>query len=55
MAMMDDMKSKLSNMSDDMRARYQELKSKEDSSDLDDKGRQELQQIRNRMKGKGNQ
>lgn len=37
------------NMSEEMRARYQELKDKEDSGMLDDDGRMELQDIRDRM------
>jgi hypothetical protein len=37
------------NMNEEMRARYQELKDKEDSGMLDDAGRMELQDIKDRM------
>lgn len=48
-AIMDDM----GGFADDMKQRYEELKSKEDSGDLDDKGREELQQLRTRFEHKG--
>lgn len=50
MGIMDKMKSNMSGMSDDMKARYSELCAKEDSNTLDDQGRIELQQMRDRMK-----
>jgi DNA-binding transcriptional regulator YbjK len=51
MGMMDDTKSKMSDMGnmDDMRDRFEELKSKEQAGDLDDSGREELQQLRSRF------
>lgn len=49
MGIMDNHKSNTNNMSEEMRARYQELKDKEDSGMLDDAGRIELQDIRDRM------
>lgn len=45
MGMMDDIKGKMGNM-DDMKQRYDELRSKEQTGDLDDKGRQELSELR---------
>lgn len=49
MGMMDDMKSKAKDMGDDMRARYEELKSKEDRGELDEQGRMELQKMREKL------
>jgi len=49
MAMMDGMKSSMSDMNDATRARYMELKDKEDSGILDEAGRMELQDIRDRF------
>jgi hypothetical protein len=43
--LMDDMKDKMGDTGN-MRERYDELRSKESTGDLDDKGRQELQQLR---------
>lgn len=37
------------NMSEEMRARFQELQDKEESGMLDDEGRMELQDIKQRM------
>lgn len=50
MGMIDDMKSKFGDMSQDMQDRYNELRDKEESGTLDDQGRTELQQLRDRMK-----
>ena len=49
MGMMDDMKSKMSDMSRD---RMEELKNKEKAGDLDDKGRKELAKLRQRFENK---
>lgn len=48
MGMMDNMKSRMKDMSDEERARYQDLCDKEDSGMLDEAGRMELQDIRDR-------
>lgn len=50
---MDNAKSKMGDMGDDMSARFEELKSKEQAGELDDKGREELQMLRSRMENKG--
>jgi hypothetical protein len=42
---MDNMKDKGGDMSD-MKARFEELKSKEQAGELDDKGREELAELR---------
>ena len=47
--MMDNMKHNMSGAGGDMYDRFLELKSKEKSGELDDKGREELQQLRERM------
>lgn len=49
MGIMDNMKSNSGNISDEMKARYQELRDKEQSGMLDDAGRMELQDLRDRM------
>lgn len=46
MSVTDDMKNKFHDMGDDMRERYEELKSREMDGDLDDHGREELNQLR---------
>lgn len=45
MGFMDNMKSKMGDIGE-MRTRFEELKSKESAGELDDKGREELQQLR---------
>ena len=52
MGMLDDAKDKMSDGMDSMRARYEELKSREQDGSLDDKGRMELDQLRNRFERK---
>lgn len=54
-AFFDDAKTKMTDMSDDMRARFEELKSKEQAGELDDKGREELQNLRSRFDHKDEQ
>lgn len=49
MGMMDNIKDKMSDMSDEARARYEELKDREASGELDDQARAELQQMRERF------
>lgn len=48
MGFMDNIKGKMGNMGNmsEMRSRFEELKSKESAGELDDKGREELQQLR---------
>lgn len=48
MGLMDDMQDNMG----DMRARFEELKQKEENGTLDDDGRGELQQLRSRLFGK---
>ncbi len=48
MGIMDDMQDNMS----DMRARFEELKQREENGTLDDDGRGELQQLRTRLFGK---
>ena len=48
MGIMDDMKGDASNM-DAMKARFEELKSKEQSGAIDDKGREELTRLRSQF------
>jgi hypothetical protein len=45
MGLMDNMKDKMSDM-DSMRARFEDLKQKEQMGDLDDKGREELNKLK---------
>jgi len=45
MGLMDKMKDKAGDMGD-MKSRFEELKSKEQTGDLDDKGREELAELR---------
>lgn len=47
----DDMQNNMSDVTEDMRARYEQLKSREQSGELDDSGREELNQLRSRMEG----
>ena len=49
---MDTMKGNMSDMSDEMRARFEKLKSQEQSGELDDSGREELAQMRSRLEHK---
>ena len=50
--LMDDAKGKFTDMSDDTLNRFNELKSKEQSGELDDESRRELQQLRERFEDK---
>lgn len=45
MGIMDNMQDQTGDM-DNLRARFEDLKSKETTGDLDDRGKQELQQMR---------
>lgn len=47
------MMDNIGGMSSKLRARFEELKIKERIGNLDDKGREELQHLRDRIKGKG--
>ncbi len=49
MGLMDNMQDKMGDMSDEAKDRLNELKSKEDTGQLDDKGKQELQNLRERL------
>lgn len=50
MGMMDNIKHKMEDMDmDSMRARYEELRRKDENGQLDDKGREELGRLRERM------
>jgi len=51
MGMMDNMGNK---MDDEMRDKFEELKSKEQAGQLDDRGREELAQLRDRFEHKNN-
>ncbi|HYH74363.1 MAG TPA: hypothetical protein VD735_00220 [Candidatus Saccharimonadales bacterium] len=53
MGMMDGIKDKMSDMSDEMRERYEQLKSQERAGELDDKARDELNSMRDRFEHKG--
>lgn len=54
MGFLDDLKSDLSDAGDEVRARYEELKHREAAGDLDDQGRAELQQMRERFESNTN-
>lgn len=54
MGFMDDIKDKAGDMGN-MRDRFEELRSKEMRGELDDKGREELQQLRQKMMNKDDQ
>lgn len=49
MGMFDKVKSKMSGMGDDARARYHELKSREEGGSLDEKGKAELYKLKARF------
>lgn len=49
MAFYDDMTSNFADSTDEIQARFNELKDREESGTLDDAGRTELQQLRDRM------
>lgn len=46
MSMMDNLKDKMSGMSDEAKGRYEELKKQEETGTLDDPAKLELQQLR---------
>ena len=48
MGFLDDLKANMSDMSDEVRTRFEELKNRENEGDLDDRDRAELQQLRER-------
>lgn len=48
---MDDMQANINNADDSLRARYEELKQKDADGDLDDRGRAELDRLRDRFEG----
>jgi len=52
MGMKDDMKDKMGGNIDAMKARFEELKSKEREGNLDDKAREELSQLRSHFEKK---
>ena len=52
MGLLDSAKDNMSDSMDSMRARYEELKTREQDGNLDDKGRMELDQLRNRFERK---
>lgn len=49
MGFLDDLKGDVNDMGDEARARYEELKHREAAGELDDQGRAELQQMRERF------
>jgi hypothetical protein len=51
MGIMDDMNTSFGDSTDDIQARFSELRDREESGTLDDAGRAELQQLRSRMSG----
>jgi hypothetical protein len=50
MGLYDDMTSNFADSTDDIQDRFSELRDREESGTLDDAGRAELQQLRDRMK-----
>lgn len=52
---MDNIKDKMGDMSDEMKQRMHALKSKEQDGSINDSERTELQQMKDRMKGHGGQ
>lgn len=51
MGIMDDMTSNFSDSADEIQARFNELRDREESGTLDDAGRAELQQLKSRISG----
>lgn len=49
MGLMDKMKGAMGDMSEDMKERFEELKQKEQDGSIDDRGRMELQQMREKF------